>query len=134
MDLLLSDLLWELLLISLTFSVFLMALVQKVKKSHIFHHKWQIWCLNLVLAFAMGIPFTMMFYEKTLVESIWVCLFGFIGAPSIYEVLKKQTLISYKPSSSGLDQEKEKEGEKPSMQEAVPSDAKDHDSSDEVYG
>ncbi len=47
----------------------------------------------------MGIPFSMFFYELSLVESIWVSVFGFIGAPSLYEALKKQNIVSYKPKS-----------------------------------
>ncbi len=104
MDSLMSPLLWELLLISITFSIFLMALVQKMKKSKLFHTKWQIWFMNLVLSFVVGIPFTKMFYGKSLNESLWVSLFGFIGAPSLYEALKKQNLIAYKPNSSGIEE------------------------------
>ncbi len=102
LDILMSEELWELLLISVTFSVFLMAFVQKIKKSNIFHYKWQIWLLNIISAFGIGIPFTMMFYGKSWIESIWVSVFGFIGAPSLYEALKNQNMITYKPKSSGI--------------------------------
>ncbi len=100
LDILMSNTLLELLMISVTFSVFLMAFVQKVKKGKFFRYKWQIWILNLVSAFAMGIPFTMMFYGKNWIESIWVAVFGFIGAPTLYETLKNQNIITYTPASS----------------------------------
>ena len=99
LDILVSDRLLELLMISITFSVFLMALIQKIKKSKIFHYKWQIWFLNLLFSFVMGIPFTRMFYQTTFKEAIWVSIFGFIGAPTLYETLKKQNIITYKPTS-----------------------------------
>ena len=95
-----SETLWELLLISVTFSIFLMAFIQKIKKSKIFNYKWEIWLLNVLSAFGIGIPVTMIFYNKTLSESIWVSIFGFIGAPSLYEALKKQNIIAYTPASS----------------------------------
>lgn len=101
MDILMSDTLWNLVLISLTFSIFLMALVQKIKKSKFFHYKWQIWLINFCCAFLMGIPFSMTFFEQDLTSAIWISLFGFIGAPSLYEALKKQNIIAYKPESSG---------------------------------
>lgn len=92
--------LWTLLLISLTFSIFLMALVQKIKMLDFVKYDWHIWLINFVSAFIMGIPFGMMFYDLSLNEAIWVSLFGFIGAPSIYNALKNQNMIAYKPKSS----------------------------------
>lgn len=99
MDILVTEELWTLLLISLTFSIFLMALIQKFKTLSWLRKKWQIWVLNFFFAFLMGIPFSMFFYELRLEEAIWVSVFGFIGAPSLYEALKKQNIISYKPKS-----------------------------------
>ena len=100
MDILMSEELWTLLLISVTFSIFLMATVQKIKMLEFIHRKWQVWLINFICAFAMGIPFGMMFYQLTLEESIWVGVFGFIGAPGIYAVLKKQNIIQYTPQSA----------------------------------
>lgn len=99
MDILVTEELWTLLLISLTFSIFLMALIQKFKTLSWLRKKWQIWVLNFCFAFLMGIPFSMFFYELSVMEAIWVSVFGFIGAPSLYEALKKQNIISYKPKS-----------------------------------
>lgn len=95
-----SDELWTLLLISITFSIFLMTLVQKIKTLDFIRKSWQVWLINFICAPLMGIPFGMAFYELTLQQSIWISLFGFIGAPSIYEALKKQNMINYKPKST----------------------------------
>lgn len=103
LDILMSEELWTLLLIGITFSIFLMALVQKIKTLEFIKRKWQVWLINLLCAFLMGIPFGTMFYELSMEQSIWVSLFGFIGAPSIYETLKKQNIIAYKPKSSQED-------------------------------
>lgn len=99
MDALITENLIDLLLISITFSVFLMSLIQKFKNLKIINRKWHIWLLNLIFSFAMGIPFTMYFYNLDIQSAIWVSIFSFIGAPTIYETLKKQNLITYKPKS-----------------------------------
>lgn len=100
LDVLMTEQLWTVILISLTFSIFLMALVQKIKTLNIIKQKWHIWLVNFTCAFLMGIPFGMHFYELPIEEAIWMSLFGFIGAPSIYEALKNQNIINYKPKSS----------------------------------
>ena len=41
----------------------------------------------------------MSFYGTGWKDSVWVSLFCFIGAPTIYEVLKKQNLLQYHPES-----------------------------------
>ena len=41
----------------------------------------------------------MWFYELSIYDSIWISIFSFIGAPSIYQTLKKQNIIKYQPES-----------------------------------
>lgn len=93
-------LLIDLLIVSVTFSVILMTLIQKFKSVSFIKKSWQVWLLNLFFSFAIGIPFGLTFYDLNIIESIWVGLFSFIGASSIYEALKKQNFINYKPSST----------------------------------
>jgi hypothetical protein len=92
-------LLLDLLVISITFSIILMALIQKIKSLSLINKSWQVWLLNLIFSFSLGIPFSMTFYDISLPNSIWVGLFSFIGASTIYEALKNQNIITYKPSS-----------------------------------
>lgn len=92
-------LLVDLLTVSLTFSVILMTLMQKFKSLSFIKKSWQVWLLNLFFSFAIGIPFGIMFYDLSIKQSIWVGLFSFIGASSIYEILKNQNIINYKPTS-----------------------------------
>lgn len=99
MDVLVTDLLMDVLLISITFSIVEMALVQKIKTISIFKRSWQVILFNFVSSFVLGTLFSMWFFELSLYNGLWVSLFGFIGAPSIYEVLKKQNIINYTPKS-----------------------------------
>lgn len=100
MDALITESLLDVLMISITFSIILMALIQKFKDLKFINKGWQIWLLNLICSFLIGIPFTINFYELDFNLAIWVSLFSFIGAPAIYEALKKQNLINYKPKST----------------------------------
>jgi signal peptidase len=39
----------------------------------------------------------MHFFSVSFGDAIWISIFSFIGAPSLYEILKSQELINYKP-------------------------------------
>lgn len=75
--------------ISIPFSIILMAFIQKIKK---FIGTKFIIIYNLFFAFLLGIPFGITFYQLNIFDSIWVSIFGFIGAPSLYDALKNYTL------------------------------------------
>ena len=92
-------LLIDLLVISVTFSIILMALIQKIKSLPFINKSWQVWILNFIFSFGIGIPFSITFYNITLKDSLWVGMFSFIGASGIYEAFKNQNIINYKPSS-----------------------------------
>ncbi len=100
MDIILPESLLQILSISVVFSVVLMALIQKLKALSIIHKTWHIWILNLIFSFVLGIPFGMLFYHLVLEESIWVGIFGFIGASSIYDALKNYKPISLNSTNS----------------------------------
>ena len=89
----------NLLVISVTLSMIIMVMLQKFKSLSFISKGYQIWVLNLVFSFSLAIPFTEKFYKLTYLDGLWVGLFTFVGAPSIYETLKKQNIIKYKPSS-----------------------------------
>ena len=99
MEKIFPELLIDLLIISLTFSVILMALVQKIKSSTFITKSWHVWILDLFLAFIVGIPFGITFYDLNWRDGLWVGLFSFVGASGIYEALKNQNIINYKPAS-----------------------------------
>lgn len=93
------DLLINLLIISITYSVILMALLQRFKALSFINKSWHIWILNLIFSFLIGIPFAITFYDVSILDSIWVGLFSFIGASAIYEALSNQNIINIKPAS-----------------------------------
>lgn len=93
------ELLINLLIISITFSVILMNLIQKFKTLSFINKSWHVLIINLIFSFLIGIPFSTTFYNIDLKNSIWVGIFSFIGASSIYETLKNQNIINYKPAS-----------------------------------
>lgn len=103
MDVLVTDLLMKILMISITFSIIEMTLVQKVKTLSFFKKSYQVILFNFISSFVLGTFFTMWFFELSFYNGLWVSLFGFIGAPLIYEALKKQNIINYTPKSMSND-------------------------------
>lgn len=97
MDILITNELINCLLISAIVSVINMIMVQKFKELSCIKNSDQVFILNLILSFAIGIPFSIIFYGKEFYYSVWVSIFSFVGASNIYELLKKQTLIDYTP-------------------------------------
>ena len=99
MDILVPNKLINILLISMVFSIIQMTFIQKCKKFKCVKKECHILILNIVTSFVFGIPFAMWFYELSIYDSIWVSVFSFIGAPSIYQTLKKQNIIQIKMAS-----------------------------------
>lgn len=99
MDIILPDKLLNILMMSGTFSIVMMIFLQNVKKQSFIKKGVQVWVLNLLFSFLLGIPFGMVFYNLSLVDSIWIGVFTFVGAPSIYQALKSQNIVNYTPSS-----------------------------------
>lgn len=95
----LPTMLLDLLVISIVYSAILMTLIQKFKALPFVKKSWHVWVLNLMFSFGIGIPFALNFYNIDIKNAIWVGFFSFIGASAIYEALKNQTIIRYKPSS-----------------------------------
>lgn len=89
----------DLLAISVTLSMITMAFIQKLKCLKIINKCWKVFIVNTILSIALGIPFTVYFYDMPINDGIWVSIFTFIGAPTIYQTLKNQTIINYKPRS-----------------------------------
>lgn len=92
-------LLLDLLVISVTVSIVVMSTIQKFKTLSFITKDWHVWFLNLLFSFIIGIPFAVFFYNLELIEGLWIALFSFIGAPTLYDALKNQTIINYKPTS-----------------------------------
>lgn len=98
MDVLMTERITNLLMIAATFSIILMMFIQKIKTAGILKSNMHIFVVNFLLSF-LGILFGMTFYNLDIIDGLWVSFFSFIGAPSIYQVLKKQNIINYTPKS-----------------------------------
>lgn len=99
MENIISESLIKMLSISIVFSVFEMALIQKIKT--IFHLKktYQVILINFISTFTFGPLFLIWFFNLNIINSLWVSFFSFIGAPALYESLRKQNIINYNPKS-----------------------------------
>lgn len=109
MEELLPKTLQEVLIASSGLSIFVMAVMQRIKQIPIIKSDLSIWIANAVVCIFIGIPFYLTFYANLtsldqvtsaiLFRSCWVALLSFIGAPSIYQGLKAQTLLNYRPKT-----------------------------------
>ena len=99
MDILVTNEFVNCLLISSVVSILNMALIQKFKELSFVNSKNHIFILNLIFSFLVGISFSIIFYKVKLYHGIWISIFSFIGSSNIYNMLKKQNIISYTPFS-----------------------------------
>ena len=77
-----------------TVSIIVMAVIQKFKTLECITKDCHIFLLNIVFSFVIGISFFITFYDEPIENAIWISLFSFIGAPSLYTMLKKQNVIN----------------------------------------
>ena len=77
-----------------TVSIIVMAVIQKFKTLECITKDCHIFLLNIVFSFVIGISFSITFYDEPIENAIWISLFSFIGAPSLYKMLKKQNVIN----------------------------------------
>ena len=89
MEINLTDSFLNCLMISMIVSVVVMALIEKFKTIDFLKNNNHIFLLNLIFSFVIGINFSIIFYNMNVNEGIWISIFSFIGAPSIYDGIKK---------------------------------------------
>lgn len=77
-----------------TVSIIVMAIIQKFKTLECITKDCHIFLLNIVFSFVIGISFSITFYDEPIENAIWISLFSFISAPSLYTMLKKQNVIN----------------------------------------
>ncbi len=80
------NLLQELLIIAIAVSVITVAFIQKTKG--IFKNSKWINPYSLVVNIVFGVIFCMSFTEASIVNSLWVGLFSYIGADTLYKSLE----------------------------------------------
>ena len=89
MEINLTDSFLNCLMISMIVSVVVIALIEKFKTIDFLKNNNHIFLLNLIFSFVIGINFSIIFYNMNVNEGIWISIFSFIGAPSIYDGIKK---------------------------------------------
>lgn len=89
----------KLLIVSSILSIIIMIVIQKIKNLSFVKTNNQIWFINFLLSFSIGVPFSIFFYELNIYDGLWISLFSFIGTSGIYLALKKQNIINYSPLS-----------------------------------
>ena len=77
-----------------------MTIIKKFKKLPNVKTKTIVRFLNLIISFTLAIPFAQKFYEIGLSDALWIGLFTFVGAPTLYETFKTQKIINYTPTST----------------------------------
>ncbi|MBQ9019661.1 MAG: hypothetical protein IJ097_05065 [Bacilli bacterium] len=82
----------QLLVIAITLSTITCTLVQKTKS--FFSNSKIIIIYSLIINLVIGVIFCITFTDITLPTSLWIGLFGFIGADSIYKSLEGK-ILSY---------------------------------------
>lgn len=80
------DLIKELLIVAISLSVVTMAFIQKTKG--IFKSSKFIELYSAIVNIAFAIVFCISFTEVSILNSIWVGLFSFIGADTLYKALE----------------------------------------------
>lgn len=90
MQQILPDKLTEILSVSITYSMVIMAFIQNIKKTNLLKNSLQIWILNFILSFLLAIPFSKTFYNLDWKYGIWLGFFSLMGSSSIYDFIKKK--------------------------------------------
>lgn len=81
-----TSLLQEQLIIAMVVSVITVAFIQKTKG--MFKKSKHIQIYSFIVNLILGVLFSIYFTETTIVGGLWVGLFSFIGADSLYQALE----------------------------------------------
>ena len=89
------DLIKSLLLIALASSILSSALVQKIKGLSILKCSDCLLYISFGVSMMFGIIFTLSFTEYKIVHALWVGLFSFLGADSLYKAFEHKIFASF---------------------------------------
>ena len=92
-------------------SIFIVATIQKIKGTTFYKESWHIWILNFVFSFVLGITMSIYFYGYSILDGVWVGFISLLGAPAIFEALKKlnpQTLTLTKKEEQAIIEEEKR--------------------------
>ena len=89
------ELIKMLLVIACASSILSTAFVQKIKTASIIKCNSCLLYISFFISMLFGIIFTLSFTKYSLIESLWVGLFSFLGADSLYKVFEDKIFSSY---------------------------------------
>lgn len=89
------ELIKALLLIAASSSIISASFVQKVKTVSLIKCSDCLIYISFLISMSFGMLFTLSFTEYTLIDSIWVGLFSFIGADSLYKAFEDKLFKSF---------------------------------------
>ena len=89
------ELIKSLLLVAVSSSIISTSFVQKIKTVSLIKCSDCLIYISFLISMSFGMLFTLSFTEYTLVDSIWVGLFSFIGADSLYKAFEDKLFKSF---------------------------------------
>ena len=89
------DLIKMLLVISCASSILSTAFVQKMKTASIIKCNSCLLYISFFISILFGVVFTLSFTKYNVIESLWVGLFSFLGADSLYKAFEDKIFSSY---------------------------------------
>ncbi len=89
------ELIKALLLIAVSSSIISASFVQKIKTISLIKCSDCLIYISFLISMSFGMLFTLSFTEYTLIDSIWVGLFSFIGADSLYKAFEDKLFKSF---------------------------------------
>ena len=89
------DLIKMLLVISCASSILSTAFVQKIKTASIIKCNSCLLYISFFISILFGVVFTLSFTKYNVIESLWVGLFSFLGADSLYKAFEDKIFSSY---------------------------------------
>lgn len=89
------ELIKALLLIAVSSSIISASFVQKIKTVSLIKSSECLIYISFLISMSFGILFTLSFTDYKLIDSIWVGLFSFIGADSLYKAFEDKLFKSF---------------------------------------
>lgn len=94
------DLIKTLLIIAMASSILSTAFVQKFKSISLIKCSSCLIYISFVISMIFGIVFTLSFTTHNIVDALWVGLFSFLGADSLYKAFENKLFTSYSEINS----------------------------------
>ena len=89
------ELIKALLLIAVSSSIISASFVQKIKTVSLIKSSECLIYISFLISMSFGILFTLSFTDYKLIDSIWIGLFSFIGADSLYKAFEDKLFKSF---------------------------------------